>query len=118
MVELLLEVGGDVNEPVQIYAGRTVWELYLLFLSKRKIQSRQYCKTTWLLINHGAKPTKACVAGKQRGQTESPMKEILAKAFGEQEAENMCERISKNEVSGNWWSGLSDWRPWLGDSTQ
>lgn len=36
--------------------------------------------------------------------TELSMKEILSSAFGEQEAENMCERISRNEASGSWWS--------------
>jgi hypothetical protein len=116
MVELLLGAGCNVNEPIHIYKGRTVWDLWLAFLSSRTQggQPRQ-CKTTWLLINHGAKPIKACVVGEQQQttdkyqdvtfrKTELSMKEILTKAFGEQEAQNMCEQISKNEASGGWWS--------------
>jgi hypothetical protein len=37
MVELLLGMGCSVNEPVQIYKGRTVWDLYLAFISNQKI---------------------------------------------------------------------------------
>jgi hypothetical protein len=119
MVKLLLGIGCNVNEPIHIYNGRTVWDLYLAFLSNQKIQGRRHCKTTWLLINHGAKPIKACVVGEQRQQTtekyhdvtfrktELSMKDILASAFGEEEAENMCERIAKNGSSGGWWSWLT-----------
>jgi hypothetical protein len=116
MVELLLSMGCNVNEPVHIYQGRTVWDLYIAFLSNQEIQGRRHCKTTWLLINHGAKPIRACAVGKQQQQTtekfrdvtfrktELSMKGILTKAFGEQEAQNMCEQISKNEANGGWWS--------------
>jgi hypothetical protein len=118
MVELLLSMGYNVNEPVHIYKGRTVWDLYLAFLSNQEIQGGRHCKTTWLLINHGAKPVKACVVGEQQQttdkyqdvtfrKTELPMKEILIKAFGVQEAQKMCEQISKNEASGGWWSWLT-----------
>jgi hypothetical protein len=106
MVELLLSRGCNVNEPIQIYKGRTVWDLYLAFLSNRDIQASRHCKTTWLLINHGAKPIRACVM-------ELSMKEILSSAFGEQEAEKMCERISKNEVGGGWRARLT-WKLRLG----
>lgn len=99
MVEMLLGVGCDVNEPVLMYSGRTVWDLYLKFLSDRRIGDRRRCETTWLLINHGARPIKACVVGQPPDQKELSMKAILSGAFGLQEAENMCERISKNEVS-------------------
>jgi hypothetical protein len=120
MVELLLSMGCNVNEPVHIYKGRTVWDLYLAFLSNQKIQGNRHFKTTWLLINHGAKPVKACVVGEQQQttdkyqdvtfrKTELPMHEILIKAFGVQEAQTMCEQISKNEarLSGGWWSWLT-----------
>jgi hypothetical protein len=130
MVELLLSAGCNVNEPIHIYEGRTVWDLYLAFLSDQKIQGSRHCRTTWLLINHGAKRIKSCVVSEQQQQTtdkyrdvtfrktELPMKEILAKAFGEQEAENMCERISKNEVGGNWWSWLTTRKPQTSNGAQ
>jgi len=111
-----------VNEPVHIYKGRTGWDLYLAFISDEKIQGSRHCKTTWLLINHGAKPIKSCVVSEQQQQTtekyrdvvfrktERSMKEILARAFGEQEAENICERIAKNEAGRSWWFWPTAWR--------
>jgi hypothetical protein len=120
MVELLLGKGYKVNDPIHIYGGRTVWDLYLAFLHNQQIHGGRSCKTTWLLINHGARPIKGCIviAEKQLGtadrhatalKEELPMKEILASAFGKEEAENMCERIAKNEPSGNWWSWPKSW---------
>jgi hypothetical protein len=122
MVELLLGMGCDVNEAVYIYKGRTVWELYLAFLSDQKIRDKRHCTTTWLLINHGAKPVRTCVVGTQQQQTtdkyrdvtfrrtELSMREILTGAFGEQEAERMCEMVSKNEVGGGWWFWPTSWK--------
>jgi hypothetical protein len=115
MVKMLLSLGCGVNEPIHIYGGRTVWDLYLAFLFDHEIKDKRYCETTWLLINHGAKPIKACIVGKQEQQTtdkyrdvtfcntDLSMREILSSAFGEQEAEKMCERIARNGVDGRWW---------------
>lgn len=36
MVETLLDLGCDVNERINIYEGRTVWELYLAFIYEKK----------------------------------------------------------------------------------
>jgi hypothetical protein len=118
MVELLLNVGCDVNEPIHIYGERTVWDLYLAFLFAQERLERRHYKVTWLLINHGAKPIKTCAVGDPQRQTEYSMKEVLASAFGDQEAENMCEQISKNEVGGGWWFWLISWISWLSNTTQ
>lgn len=127
MVELLLDLGCNVNEPIYIYGGRTVWDLYLAFLFDHNITGERYSKTTWLLINGGAKPIKSCVVGarkqlrtnKYRDVTfrykELTMEEILSAAFGE-EAESMCERIAQNHVDRGWlpWSV---WKRWRGNNT-
>jgi hypothetical protein len=109
MVELLLGNGCDVNEPAHIYGGRTVWALYLAFLSAQECLDKRDCKTTWLLIKHGAKPIKAYdVGGKWPQKKKLSMKEILVGAFGDREAEKMCERIAKNgSLETRNWSSIA-----------
>jgi hypothetical protein len=137
MVELLLNVGCDVNEPIHIYQGRTVWEMYVAFLYDQKIRDGRHLKTTWLLINRGAKPINFFFVREQMRKSTGPwnmiphraelsMKDVLARAFGEHEAENMCERVAKNDihrgpevVEGPKVNGrrswLTAWMPGLGD---
>lgn len=121
MVEMLLGLGCNVNEPIYIYGGRTVWDLYLAFLFDNQINDERYCKITWLLINNGAKPIKSCVVGKQEQDTTDKyrdvtfrnmrfaMRDILRSAFGEREADEMCERIAEN-ANGSWWTRLTFWK--------
>jgi hypothetical protein len=97
--------------------------LYLAFLVQQDIKGERHRRITWLLINHGAKSDSCVVSVPQQTtdkfqtvtwrETELSVKEILASAFGEQEAEKMCERISRNEVGGGWWARLI-WIPRLG----
>lgn len=124
MVEMLLGLGCNVNEPIHIYEGRTVWDLYLAFLSDHELRHERYRKITWMLIEHGARPIRTCVVGKQEQQTtdryrdvtfrnaELSMREILSSAFGDQEAEDMCERTARNAVGGGWWGWVNLWKPW------
>lgn len=122
MVELLLSLGCDPNQCVFIYRERTVWDFYLAFLFDNQIKDAKHRDATWLLVRKGAKPVKACVVGKQ-GQdttdryrdvtfrkTELSMRDILSGAFGELEAENMCQCIAQNEQGGGWWSWLTSWK--------
>jgi hypothetical protein len=115
MVGLLLGMGCDVNEHIYEYSGRTVWDLYLAFLFQQDIKSERHRKTTWLLINHGAKPISTCLVVREPPwkRLELPMEQILSRAFGVEEAEKMCERIAKNEAG--WWSWLTVRKPRLGN---
>lgn len=114
MVETLLNFGCDVNEKIDIYKGRAVWDLYLAFLYENKLQSEWYGKVTWLLTNHGAAPIKRCTAAHGRLLPESrvdklerktvlTMNQILTKAFGENEARAMCDAIEKNRRARRVW---------------
>lgn len=122
MVSLLLKSGCDVNEHIYVYSGRTVWDLYLAFLARQDIKGERHRKTTWLLINHGAKPISSCLVHKRHdADVHDPdfkysMKHILSRAFGVEEAEKMCERIVKNAVNEGWWSWLTTRKPLLNNN--
>jgi hypothetical protein len=122
MVSLLLKSGCDVNEHIYVYSGRTVWDLYLAFLVQQDIKGERHRKTTWLLINHGAKPISSCLVHKPHdADVHDPdfkysMKHILSRAFGVEEAEKMCERIVKNAVNEGWWSWLTTRKPLLNNN--
>jgi hypothetical protein len=79
MVEMLLLAGCGPNESIQMYSGRTVWDLYLAFLSENRIADGRHRETTWIPIRHSAKPLKAWVVDKQQEQRRLSMKDILSK---------------------------------------
>ena len=122
MVSLLLKLGCDVNEHIYVYSGRTVWDLYLAFLARQDIKGERHRKTTWLLINHGAKPVSSCLVYKPHdadvhdADFKYSMEHILSRAFGVEEAEKMCERTVKNAVNEGWWSWLTTRKPLLNDN--
>lgn len=114
MVETLLSLGCDMNEKIEIYEGRTAWELYLALIYEYRLPSERYSRVTWLLINRGAMPIKSCLVNKRTEDNSRysracdpaaalTMYDILNEVFGEDEARAMCDAIKKNKRAKVWW---------------
>lgn len=111
MVDALLNFGCDMNEKVQIYGSRTVWELYLDFLYENELQIKRCSEVTWLPINRGAAPIKRRTVSnraydfydKDLKMTLLSMDRNLTGTFGEDEARAMCDAIEKNRRARRWW---------------
>lgn len=125
MIKLLLDLGCDVNEVVQIHGNRTVWDSYLYYLYASSLLTKNaenHQKSAWLLVNHGAEHTGQRIrpnpqskirhghddARVVEGEPSICMEQMLTKLFGQREAEDMQKQILTN--TGLWkWSGLLSW---------
>lgn len=97
MVKTLLDHGAAVSQRIYAEDNRTIWDLYLVHLLNDRVEKNEGREVLWALIAAGARDLGKCEVA---GSREATMKEVLAQIFGSEEAEEMCQAISKNEPSG------------------